>query len=329
MRVTHFQRKPRPLGNFSIESYFKTIRALAPDDIKIKLCEAPVYSNGLLDRIKIIFHAIQHQSEINHITGDIHFVTPFLRKGKRILTIHDCGQLHRSKGIKKAILKFFWFTWPCRSADIITVNSEFTKRDLLNFVSVPPDKIKVIYIFVPDVFKRFDKPFNAIKPRILQIGTAPNKNLVNTIPALEDIDCTFVIVGNPTDAIRELLYKHKVEHEIIDRALTENELYEEYKKCDIISFISDFEGFGMPIVEGQIVGRPVITSYNASMPEVAADGACKVDGYNPIEIKNGFKRIIDHADQRNALIEIGYKNSKRFSAEMVTEKYFTLYRIIK
>jgi len=326
MQVTHFQRKSRPLGNFSIESYFKKIRALAPSDINIKLCEAPVYSNGLIDRIKIIFHAIKNQSEINHITGDIHFITPFLHRGKRILTIHDCGQLHRNKGIKKAILKFFWFTWPCHSADQIIVNSEYTKNDLLSFVSLPPDKIKVIYIFVPDAFKRFDKPFNAVNPRILQIGTAPNKNLVNTIPALEGIPCIYVIVGKINEAIKELLHKHKVKHEIIERALTDVELYEEYKKSDIVSFISDFEGFGMPIVEAQIVGRPVITSDRASMPEVAGQGACVVDATDVQIINFGFKELIWNASKREDNIAIGFENCKKFIPINLARQYFDIYK---
>lgn len=299
---------------------------LAPADINIKLCEAPVYSNGLIDRIKIILHAVKNQSEINHITGDIHFITPFLRRGKRVLTIHDCGQVHRSTGIKKAILKFFWFTWPCHSADLITVNSEYTKQDVLRLVFIPPDKIKVIYIFVPDVFKRFDKQFNPVKPRILQIGTAPNKNLVNTIPALQSIPCTYVIVGKPNETIIKLLAKYKIDHEIIDRALTDEELFEEYKKCDIVSFISDFEGFGMPIVEAQIVGRPVITSDRASMPEVAGEGACVVDALNIVEMQSGFKHIISDRVYRQSLVEKGYINAMKFRDKNIARDYHQIYK---
>jgi glycosyltransferase involved in cell wall biosynthesis len=99
----------------------------------------------------------------------------------------------------------------------------------------------------------------------------------------------------------------------------------EYQKCDILSFISTLEGFGMPIVEANAIGRVVITGNITSMPEVAGDAAHLVDPFSIDDMKRGFIKIINDGEYRNQLIEKGYSNCKRFSIETVTKKYMELY----
>ena len=84
----------------------------------------------------------------------------------------------------------------------------------------------------------------------------------------------------------------------------------------------------MPIVEAQIIGRPIITSNLLSMPEVAGDGALIVDPYDTDAIKTGILKIINDDDYREGIIEKGRINSKRFSVKKITEEYAKLYREI-
>ncbi len=73
------------------------------------------------------------------------------------------------------------------------------------------------------------------------------------------------------------------------KGLTIDEVVDQYHKCDLVSFVSTYEGFGMPIVEANAIGRPVFTATVASMPEVAADAACLVDPFDVQAIRNGVR----------------------------------------
>ena len=90
-------------------------------------------------------------------------------------------------------------------------------------------------------------------------------------------------------------------------------------------FASLYEGFGLPILEGQAVRRPVITSNLYSMPEVWADGACYVDPLNVSDIRNKVKRILDDADFREQLITSGLKNVENYRLSNVVRQYAELY----
>jgi glycosyltransferase involved in cell wall biosynthesis len=93
----------------------------------------------------------------------------------------------------------------------------------------------------------------------------------------------------------------------------------------MVLFASTYEGFGMPIVEANTVGRPVITSNLLSMPEVAGDAALIVNPYNVDEIRNGIIKIIEDDEYRNQLINNGFRNAERFSLRNISEEYLKLY----
>jgi hypothetical protein len=189
LEVVHFQRKRRGSGNHSIESIFKTVRDACPNDINITLQIPKFVSSGLIPRIYITIAALFQQKDVNHITGDIHFINLFQSKKKNILTIHDCGILKRSSGIKHRILKLFWFTLPAKKAHYITTNSNFTKQDLLTYINFPSQKIIPIYVMASPLYKFYPKTFNKDKPTILQLGTAINKNIHRVAQALNGINC--------------------------------------------------------------------------------------------------------------------------------------------
>ena len=97
----------------------------------------------------------------------------------------------------------------------------------------------------------------------------------------------------------------------------------------MVAFVSTFEGFGMPIVEAQRVGRAVLTSTVASMPEVAGGAACLVDPFDPLAIRAGVLRILGDADYRRRLVEQGFENAKRFEPQVIADTYAQIYREIE
>ena len=326
IEVVHFQRKQRSTGNYSIESYFETIRSLQPTDISITKKEVSFFSNGIIKRLMIAIEVIFYQKDINHNTGDIHFANLFLNKKKTILTIHDCGSLKNIKGLKYQFIKYFWFTLPSKKANYITVNSETTKKDLLQYITYPSEKIKVIPIFVPQVHQPSTKEFNKEKPVILQLGTAENKNIVRVAEALNGISCKYIIIGKLNDSISSALLKNNIDFENYHQSLTDEEVADYYKQADIVCLVSTLEGFGMPIVEANITGRVVVTSNISSMPEIAGEAAELVNPFNVESIRNGFLKVIDDDVHRTSLINKGFENAKRFDNKKIANQYFDLYR---
>ena len=108
--------------------------------------------------------------------------------------------------------------------------------------------------------------------------------------------------------------------------LTDEELVQAYRSCDMVVFASLYEGFGLPILEAQAMGRPVITSNFGAMREAAGDGALLVDPYSVEAIREAVLRIKREPALREDLIAKGRENAERFRAEAVAARYAELYR---
>ena len=325
LRVTFYQRRPRTFGNTSLEFIFSDIRQRLKSEIESTVRIAPCESNGIVPRMKIMLDAWRNQGDITHVTGDINFAAIMLRSSRLVLTVLDCGDLVARRDLAKYILKFFWFNLPSRKARVITTISEASKADIVALTGISPGKVEVIPVAISDNFRRCDKEFNASKPRILQVGTAVNKNLERTATALHNISCTFVVVGKLSDGQRDVLCNNGIAYENHTN-LTEAEIIRLYETADIVSFASTVEGFGMPIVEAQVVGRAVLTSHCSSMPEVAGDAACFVDPLDIADIRRGFLRLLNDCNYREKLICDGFKNASRFNGVRIAQQYLEIYR---
>ncbi len=369
MRVVFFHRKPNTC-HFSIEGFFETMRSYLPSEIECVIAESRFESRGILKRLYNMLEAVFRQGDVNHITGDIHYVSFFLKKKKTLLSIMDCEILSRTSGIKRQIIKLLWYVIPEKKAALITVISESTKKELQNFISCNPDKIIVVPVCISPLFSYKERllqkseksfsvivslsnydhksngyitlrqaqgdnsgllqepqeySFNSTKPTILQIGTTANKNLFRLFEALRDIPCRLSIIGKLTEDHKKALGNYGIEYSN-SIGITKEELVREYEQCDFVAFVSTYEGFGMPILEANAVGRPVITGNISSMPEVAGDAACLVDPFTVEEIRAGILRIINDKVYREQLIQSGLKNVQRYRPEVIARQYAELYK---
>ncbi|MER2998320.1 glycosyltransferase family 4 protein [Pontibacter populi] len=324
MHITYFFRKLRP-GAFSIENLFLNFQMELPVGIKYTNHFLSRQSDGFLNRIKLVWETFRKRGEVNHITGDVNFIVLLLPKGKTILTIHDIESLNRNNRLTNFLLQLFWLRMPVARVKYVTVVSQTTKDKLLKALTVNPDKVVVIPNAISPEFTYQPKSFNKVNPTILQVGTKYNKNLERTIEALAGIACTFMIVGQLTHEQEKLLIKYKINYKN-HVGITNEELRTLYAQADIVTFVSLFEGFGVPILEAQATGRPVITSNCSSMPEVAGSGALLVDPINVSEIRDGILKLLQDDELRTNLIAAGLENCKRYSNKAIAQQYIDLYK---
>lgn len=334
MDVVHYHRRPHPT-QFSVEGYFERIRdslanangldhAQPTAAIRVRVHTMPCFSAGGIGRIRNMLSSWRNQGQVNHITGDVHYIALMLHRKRTLLTVLDCQILERLMGWRRAVVKWLWFTLPAQRVAAITVISEETKRQLLQEIRFPADKIHVIPVSVSPLLQPAPKSFNADCPRILQVGTKANKNVHRLVKALDGLPCHLDIVGPIDESLAEALRASGVAYTAY-RQLSDEQIVERYCAADVVSFVSTHEGFGMPIVEAQCVERVCITSNCSSMPEVAGDGACFVDPYDVLSIRQGFERVICDSNLRDTLIERGRINRLRFSSETIATAFHKLY----
>lgn len=359
-----------------------------PADCEVTSCPAPEASAGILPRWRNVRHAAKQQADVHHIVGDSHYLAFGLPPEKTVLTIHDCGALNRLTGLRRALLKYFWFTGPMRRAAVVTTISQASKDELRKWVGPLADEVVVVPDCVFGEFAHDPKPFKEEFPVVLQVGTKWNKNLERVMEAVAGTGCRVEIVGTlgrdqETKGLKDEKTKglrgswtagprdQETErsgyrgHEPMDsrgRAetgrcgdqrtkgpkdeeargeetgdrgrgtvrelgrLTDAELVQAYRRCDMVVFASLYEGFGLPILEAQATGRPVITSNFGAMKEAAGDGALFVDPCSVEAIREAVLRIKREPALREDLIAKGRENVERFRAEAVARQYAEIYR---
>lgn len=323
MKVVVIYRKPR-CGAYSIEELFQNITNELGNYVQIISFITGDRNSVIADAIKLR----KMNADIYHITGDVNYIAMFLPRKKTIITVHDIGfYLYESHGFKKHLYNWLWFILPIMKINNVTTISEATSQNLIKYCRVKPEKITYIPNCYNNIMKYHPKSFNNNFPTILQIGTAPNKNLPRLIEALELIKCKLTIIG-PVDAtLKVKLDNHKIFYESYIN-LTKEEIYQQYLNTDIVSFMSLNEGFGMPIIEAQAVGRVVITSNLLPMSFVAGDGACLVDPFDIEQIRCMISKIIADKEYRENLIANGLNNVKKYTLEKISKDYLNLYNKI-
>lgn len=317
----------------SINRSFDNLVHYLKDDLKYNIKEfyVPYEGSNPLNLIRNIIYVYKHRSKkgINHITGDIHYCILGLLGCKSVLTIHDdyCYK-QAKKGIIGKIYKYlFWVYFPIRFASITLCITESTKENINRLY-----RSKKLRVFTnhtwPKAYKYYSKEFNTNKPTILHISTGKNKNLETTIRALEGINSKLIAVEKMTDYQIELAKSLNIDFHNTGR-ISDEEILNLYKEADIVSFPSSYEGFGMPIIEGQLIGRCVVTSNIPPMNWVAGDGCFFIN--NPldyIELRHVFLRIINDKKEREKCIMRGLENAKRFSTEKVSNELLGIYNSI-
>lgn len=322
MKITYFYRNHK--AGYSI----KKVSDLYVNKMENKeVFEMPSQYASIKSILQNIWYTFKHRNKrgINHITGDIHYCIIPLMFCKTVLTIHDTCVYDRAKGFKKIIFKYFWYKIPLMLATKIVCISESTKHSIMRFTK--RTDISIIYNAVDPHIHFSEKQFDTNFPKILLIGTNWNKNITRTLIALSVIKCHVTIIGELSKEHLETISRYNISY-TNKTHLTDEEINAEYQNTDIVSFCSEYEGFGMPIIEANATGRIVITSNITPMTEIGGESAIYVNPYNIEEIRLAFKYIISNESIRSKHIELGINNIKRFNLNSIVEQYKNLYRTI-
>lgn len=321
--IIYHQRLPYD-GQVSIERLFAEIRNFLGEGFEVTEATSPHPSKGLWPRIANLRYARRQKGDLHHVVGDAHYLAFGLPGSQTVLTVHDCAALNRLSGWKREILRYFWFTGPMRRAAVVTTISQTTKDELLRWVSNLADKVVVIPNCVRSEFTPDPKAFSSEAPVVLQVGTGWNKNVERVAEALQGTPCQLEIVGELDATQRAAIIATSVSYRELGR-LSDEDLVQAYRRCDLLIFASLYEGFGLPILEAQATGRPVITSNCSSMPEAAGEGALFVDPESVESIHQAVRRILDEPGLRGSLIERGFRNVAGFHPQAIAARYAAVY----
>ncbi len=288
----------------------------------------------------------QHELDIYH--GLSHELPSGIEKTgvKSIVTMHDLIYLRYPEFFSKIDCAIYdaKFRYSCRVANQIHAISEQTKADLISFFSVPEDKIKVIYQSINPVFFnpvdtdlkfQLRKKFQIPERFILSVGTVESRK--NLLALLEGMVMTkaylpLVVVGKLTS------YHHKVQkfieadlnrlQVIVLPRIEDSELAALYQMAEMMVYPSLYEGFGLPVVEAQACGCPVITSNTSSMPEAGGDAAIYINPEKPEEIGHAIAKLLSDNELRDSLIAKGKINAQRVTPENFVVQLKQLYNSV-
>lgn len=323
-----FVFRSEKLGFFSIEKvYGSIITSLEHLGVNCKKVCVPCERAKIICLIRncIFCYKLKknNRNSIFHVTGDIHYVVPFLPRERTILTIHDFVGCEQRRGLSKFIFQLLWYTIPIMYSKWIILISPKIYDDFV--IKYPRYKQKAIMIPDPlsGTYTYSDSDINDM-PTILQIGTTANKNLDRVVESIKDIHCRFRIIGKLSKKQEEHLDNSGIFY-TNDYGLTDDEISLEYSKADIVIFVSTYEGFGMPIIEAQASGKVVVTSDIEPMKTVSGGAAVLVNPYDISSIKNGVNRAISDKALRKELRVKGLKNVENYMPDYISKEYAKLY----
>lgn len=260
---------------------------------------------------------------------------------KTLLVFHDLNFEHYPGDLPLLERWYYRTFFPrfARKADRIATVSEFSKQDIMALYNIPASMIDVVYNGANEIYKPLDAEKIKLTrqthaggyPYLFFIGSLhPRKNLVNLFKAFDMYRDTrptpvkLVITGARkwwTKEIETVYNSMKYRDEVIFTGrLTLAEIHRVLGSALALTYVSYFEGFGIPIVEAFRCGTPVITANVTSMPEVADDAAITVDPFNPRAIADAMTRITDDQTLREKLIQKGLLRAEEFTWDKSAER---------
>lgn len=270
------------------------------------------------------------------------FIVPPKIRGKIITTVYDMTYVRFPETMDARNL---WrisagMERSAKRSDRIITISEFSKREIIDLLCVPEEKVSVIYSAHSFSEETADSEvtlgkYGITKPYILYIGTIePRKNLVRLIHAFEmlkrneKLPYRLVLAGGKGwqneeiyRAAKESLFAEDI---IFTGYISNSERNCLYQNAELFAFPSLYEGFGMPPLEAMHWGCPVVTSDAASMPEICGDAAALVNPLDEEDIVKGIMAVLSDKEYAEGLRKKGYEQEKKFTWETSAQQLISV-----
>jgi glycosyltransferase involved in cell wall biosynthesis len=266
---------------------------------------------------------------------------------KYVVTIHDLifkryPRNYRSIDRKIHNVKF---KYAAKNADLTIAISEQTKKDIVDFYKINPNKIKVLHQSCHDNFRReypqevvthIKEKFQLPDNFILNVGTIETrKNLnaiIQAIPIMKN-DLPIVVVGRKTkyfNFLKVQMKKLKIDSSrlIFLKNVSIEELPSIYKLADLFIYPSLFEGFGIPIIESLISGTPVITSKDGCFPEAGGPDSLYINPLDYEEIAHSIDNLLSDTNQQLLMSKNGKEFVKKFDPTLLSKELMDVYKSI-
>jgi glycosyltransferase involved in cell wall biosynthesis len=271
---------------------------------------------------------------------------PFLRC-RTVLTVYDLAFERFPHFFRRRIwaqMKIM-VRQSCHRADHIITISESSKRDLVEFYRVDPERITVTYPAAPEncrpmdaqkVWERLSATYGIDAPYVLYVGNLePRKNLPRLLEAFAElkrkqaVPHKLVLVGQKAwlcESIFQGIGDHSLKGYVYFTGyVPSDDLPVFYSGASVMVYPSIFEGFGLPVVEAMACGAPVITSLGSSLEEIAKDAAVLVDPYSVSEIANAIERVANDTELQGRLGHLGLRRAAQFSYRRMAEETRSVY----
>ena len=272
------------------------------------------------------------------------------RYSQRLITIYDLCFLRYPQYVTAVSRGYHQQVQGCLAwSDLVLTISESSKRDIVEYLGVDPDRIWVTPlasryardalgpgIVPPEPVYLGQEPLGE-RPYILFVSTLePRKNLLTLIQAFNQlksqhrIDHQLVLVGqrgwqvDPIFAAIAASPWHGHIHHL--DYLSDAQVAYAYAHADLLAYPSWYEGFGLPVLESMTLGCPVVTAASSSLPEVAGEAALLVDPANSEELAAACWRVISDPILRQSLIARGYAQADQFSWRRTAQATLAAYR---
>jgi glycosyltransferase involved in cell wall biosynthesis len=235
---------------------------------------------------------------------------PPQRGGVRATTVHDLVPLRFPDWVHPRTRRMHGAKYrnAARTCDVIFVNSAFTKREVVELLGFPADRVRVAWPGVDERFRPEGTRADLGGPYLLTVATGePRKNLATLVEARRLLDPELRLAvageqghGGPVEAGERVVRLGYVSDE---------RLAELYRGAAAFVYPSRFEGFGMPIVEAMASGVPVVASSHSSLDEACGEAAVRVDPERPEAMAAGIERALAERDE---LVRRGLEHARRF-----------------
>ena len=288
---------------------------------------------------------IKFKTFLDELAPDlVHFCMPqqpIFYKGKHVTTVHDLILLNTYNSDKnwlvfhaKQLVGRFVFKRVSQTSEHLIVPTQYVKDDLINFADIPKSKVTVTYEAAdiqPDKIAPYKHPF---KKYILYVGQQSDyKNIRRLGDAHQKLlanhpDLGLILVGKKTAAHlkNEAYFKSKGYKNILYTGFVEDAQRDWlFKNCEVYSFPSLMEGFGLPGLEAMGYGAPVVSSNATCLPEIYGDAAHYFDPLDTDDIARAVNDILTNKALRNELIKKGNKQVKKYSWERMAKQTHAIY----